>query len=118
MALGWLVAALLLALTILGLPWARPALTMAGLSLMPFGQGSLSRFEATGRSDPGTGRLGVLGNLIWFALAGWWLALGHVTAAVLNAATIIGLPFAWAHLKLARLALWPVGRTLRPYKAG
>jgi len=47
-------------------------------------------------------------------LAGWWLALGHLMAAVLNAVTIIGLPFAWAHLKLAGFALWPVGRTLVP----
>jgi uncharacterized membrane protein YccF (DUF307 family) len=116
MALGWLVAALVLALTIIGLPWARAALTMAGLTLMPFGQGSLSRVEATGRRDLGTGPLGWLGNLIWLVLAGWWLALGHLFAALLNAVTIIGLPFAWAHLKLARLALWPVGQTLRPYE--
>jgi uncharacterized membrane protein YccF (DUF307 family) len=116
MALGWLVAALVLALTIIGLPWARAALTMAGLTLMPFGQGSLSRVEATGRRDLGTGPLGWLGNLIWLVLAGWWLALGHLFAALLNAVTIIGLPFFWAHLKLARLALWPVGQTLRPYE--
>lgn len=115
MAAGWLLAAVILALTLIGLPWARAALTIAGLTLLPFGQGSLSRYEATGRRDLGTGPLGLLGNLIWFVLAGWWLALGHLVAAVLNAVTIIGLPFAWAHLKLARLALWPVGRTLRPY---
>lgn len=117
MALGWLVAALVLALTIVGLPWARAALTIAGLSLLPFGQGSLNRAVATGRGDLGTGPLGLLGNVIWLVLAGWWLALGHLMAAVVNAVTIIGLPFAWAHLKLARLALWPVGRTLRAYDA-
>ena len=26
------------------------------------------------------------------------------------AITIIGLPFAWAHLKLAAISLWPVGK--------
>jgi uncharacterized membrane protein YccF (DUF307 family) len=117
MAAGWLLAAVLLAVTLIGLPWARAALTIAGLALLPFGQGSLNRFEATGARDLGTGPLGLVGNLIWLVLAGWWLALGHVLAAVLNAVTIIGIPFAWAHLKLARLALWPVGRTLRPYAA-
>lgn len=115
MALGWLLAAVLFALTIVGLPWARAALTIAGLSLLPFGQGSVNRAEVRGQRDLGTGPLGVVGNLIWLVVAGWWLALGHVVAAVLNALTIIGIPFAWAHLKLARLALWPVGQTLQGY---
>lgn len=56
-------------------------------------------------------------DLFWLVLAGWWLALGHLIAAVLNAVTILALPFAWPHLRLARLAIWPVGRTLRPYAA-
>jgi len=67
------------------------------------------RDEYTGREDLGTGPLGTLGNLIWLIFAGWWLALGHIITAVLLAVTIIGLPFAWAHVKLAGLALWPVG---------
>ena len=54
----------------------------------------------------------MLGNLVWLVLAGWWLALGHLFTAVALAITIIGLPFAWAHLKLAGLALWPIGKTV------
>jgi uncharacterized membrane protein YccF (DUF307 family) len=115
LALGWLLAALIFAITIIGLPWARAALTIAGLSLLPFGQGSVNRRAVTGQRDLGTGPLGVIGNLIWLLVAGWWLALGHLISAVLMALTIIGLPFAWAHLKLARLALWPVGQTLQLY---
>jgi uncharacterized membrane protein YccF (DUF307 family) len=115
MAAGWLVAALIFAVTIIGLPWARSALTMAGLALLPFGQGSVNRRSVRGEGDLGTGPLGVIGNLVWLVVAGWWLALGHVISAVLLALTIIGLPFAWAHLKLARLALWPVGQTLQVY---
>ena len=53
-------------------------------------------------------------NLIWLVLAGVWLAAGYVIAAVLMAITIIGLPFAWAHLKLAGIALWPVGKAVVP----
>jgi uncharacterized membrane protein YccF (DUF307 family) len=84
---------------------------MAGYTLMPFG------FQATNRAgvsgpDIGTGAPGLIGNILWLVLAGWWLALGHLMAAVMNAVTIIGLPFAWAHLKLAGFALWPVGRTI------
>ena len=65
-------------------------------------------------SDIGTGPLGLIGNLIWLVLAGWWLALGHIVTAVVLAVTIIGIPFAWAHLKLAGLALWPIGKVIVP----
>ena len=72
------------------------------------------REALTGREDIGTGPLGLLGNLLWLLVAGWWLALGHLITAVALAITIIGIPFAWAHLKLARLALWPIGREIVP----
>jgi uncharacterized membrane protein YccF (DUF307 family) len=50
-------------------------------------------------------------------LAGWWLALGHLVIAATLAITIIGIPFAWAHLKLAGLALWPIGKMIIPRDA-
>ncbi|KAA0680446.1 YccF domain-containing protein [Roseomonas genomospecies 6] len=109
MAAGWLLAAVLMVVTIVGIPWARSAFTIAWYTLLPFGQTAVRRDEFRGREDIGTGLLGTLGNILWFVLAGWWLALGHLVAAVGLAITIIGLPFAWAHLKLALLALWPVG---------
>jgi uncharacterized membrane protein YccF (DUF307 family) len=114
MAVGWGVAALIMAVTIIGLPWARSAITIAHYTLLPFGQKVVSRASVTGREDIGTGPLGLIGNLIWLVLAGWWLALGHVVTAVILAVTIIGIPFAWAHLKLARLALWPIGKIVVP----
>jgi uncharacterized membrane protein YccF (DUF307 family) len=52
----------------------------------------------------------VIGNVVWRVFAGWWLALGHLVTAILLAVTIVGIPFAWAHLKLAGLALRPIGR--------
>ena len=55
---------------------------------------------------------GTIGNLIWLLFAGWWLALAHLIIALALAITIIGLPFAWAHLKLAGLALWPIGKEI------
>jgi uncharacterized membrane protein YccF (DUF307 family) len=114
MAAGWLIAAVLMAITIIGIPWARAAFNIAAYTLFPFGQQAVSRADYLGRHDIGTGPLGALGNLIWLVLAGWWLALGHVVTAVLLAVTIVGLPFAWAHLKLAGLALWPIGKTIVP----
>ena len=108
MAAGWLLAAVFMVITIIGIPWARAALTMAWYTLLPFGQTAVRR-DSYGREDIGTGLFGAIGNILWFVFAGWWLALGHLITAFGLAVTIIGLPFAWAHLKLAALALWPIG---------
>ena len=114
MALAWAVAAVLMAITIVGLPWTRAAFNIASYTLLPFGQKAVSRAEYSGSKDVGTGPLGFLGNIVWLVLAGWWLALGHLVTAVLLAVTIIGIPFAWAHLKLAGIALWPIGKIIVP----
>jgi uncharacterized membrane protein YccF (DUF307 family) len=82
MAVGWMV-------TIIGLPWTRAAFSIASYTLLPFGQKAVSRVEYTGLQDIGTGPLGILGNVLWLVLAGWWLAL-------VLAITIVGIPFAWA----------------------
>jgi uncharacterized membrane protein YccF (DUF307 family) len=113
MGAAWLIAAVVMALTLVGLPWARAALTIAVYTLLPFGYTVVPR-DLGGRADLGTGPLGLIGNLIWLVLAGWWLALAHLVTAVGLAITIVGLPFAWAHLKLAGLALWPIGQEVVP----
>ena len=110
MAIGWLVAAVIMAITIIGLPWARAAFNIASYALLPFGRRAVSRAEYLGVEDFGTGPLGLVGNIVWLVLAGWWLALGHLITAFILAITIIGIPFAWAHLKLAGIALWPIGK--------
>ena len=110
--LGWILAGVIMALTIVGLPWARSCFMIARYTFWPFGSDIVSRDELSGRADLGTGMLGTIGNVIWFVLAGWWLALAHLTAAVAFAVTIIGIPFAWAHVKLAMASLFPVGKTV------
>jgi uncharacterized membrane protein YccF (DUF307 family) len=105
-ALAWVIAAVIMAITIIGLPWAFAALRIALYTLLPFGHEI--------RSRPDAGVLSLLGNIIWFVLAGWWLALGHLILAVALALTIIGIPFAWAHLKLAGASLAPVGTEIVP----
>ena len=112
MAVGWLIAAVIMAITIIGLPWARAAFNIASYTLLPFGRKAVSRAEQLGSHDIGTGPFGLIGNIVWLVLAGWWLALGHLLIAVLLAVTIIGIPFAWAHLKLAGIALWPIGKMI------
>src|ERR1035437_777802 len=96
MAVGWVIAAILMAITIVGLPWTRAAFNIASYTLLPFCQKAVSRAEYSGSEDVGTGPLGFLGNIVWLVLAGWWLALGHLVTAVLLAVTIVGIPFAWA----------------------
>lgn len=109
MGLGWLLAGVLLAITVVGLPYAGAAWRVAGFAFWPFGKEIVSREILTGRQDLGTGPLGCGLNVIWFVLAGWWLALGHVVVACAEAITIIGIPFAIKDLQLARIALAPVG---------
>lgn len=112
MAIGWLFAALIMVITIVGIPWARAAFNMASYALLPFGRKAVSRAEYLGSEDIGTGPFGLLGNIVWLVFGGWWLALGHLIAAIVLAITIIGIPFAWAHLKLAGIALWPIGKMI------
>jgi uncharacterized membrane protein YccF (DUF307 family) len=101
MSLGWWLAGLVAAITIVGLPWARACFVIGNYSFWPFGNETVSRRELTGRNDFGTGPLGLIGNVIWFLVAGWWLAIGHLTSAVACFVTIIGIPFGIQHIKLA-----------------
>lgn len=106
---AWLVASLVMAITIIGLPWARAAFNIGIYSLFPFGRTAVRRDQFVGQSDFGTGPFGFIGNVVWFLLVGWILVLVHLATALMLAVTIIGLPFAWAHLKLAGISVAPIG---------
>lgn len=109
MGLGWWLAGLLSAVTIIGIPWAIAAFRIGSFSFWPFGREMVD--QATG----GLGKsISLLGNVIWILLFGWWLALGHLLSALLCAITIIGIPFALQHIKLAGLALAPFGKQIVP----
>lgn len=112
MALLWCFAGVLCAISLIGIPWARACFTIAMFTLWPFGRVAISRRTLTGQDDLGTGALGLIGNLVWLVLLGFWLALGHLMLALACAITIIGIPFAWQHVKLAGVALAPVGMAI------
>ncbi len=112
MAIGWWLAGLIMLITIVGIPWAKACFVIGGFALWPFGREAVSRRDVNGRHDIGTGALGFLGNVIWFVFGGWWLAIGHVLCAAANFITIIGIPFGIQHLKLALIALAPIGQTV------
>ncbi len=112
MAAAWFVVGLVAAISIIGLPWARACFNIASFSLWPFGREAVNRSMLTGREDLGTGPLGFVGNIIWLVFFGAWLAIGHVLAAIACAVTIIGIPFAVQHIKLASISLMPIGMTV------
>ena len=112
MGLGWWLAGLVAALTIVGLPWAKACFVIGQFAFLPFGKDAVNRKELTQQDDIGTGALGLVGNVIWFVLAGWWLAIGHLCSALACFVTIIGIPFGIQHVKLALVALAPIGKTI------
>lgn len=114
MGLCWWLVGALAYLTVIGIPWGRACFVIGQFSFFPFGNEAISRRELTGQTDIGTGGFGLLGNIIWFVLAGIWLAIGHCVSALGCFITIIGIPFAIQHLKLAGIALAPIGMTVVP----
>jgi uncharacterized membrane protein YccF (DUF307 family) len=104
----YIAGGLLLCLTIVGIPFAAQCFKIAGMGLLPFGK--------VVEDDPtaaGSGCLGMAMNIVWFLVAGLWIALTHLTLAIGSAVTIIGIPFALQHIKLAVLALAPFGKRVR-----
>ncbi len=112
MGLGWWLAGALAFVSIVGIPWGRACFVIGNFTFFPFGKEAIDREDLSGEKDLGTGGLGVVGNIVWFLLAGWWLAIGHVMSAIACFVTIIGIPFGIQHLKLAGIALAPIGKTI------
>ena len=112
MGLAWWFVGLVAFVTIVGIPWGKACFVLGQFTFFPFGKEAVSRKELKQKGDIGTGALGICGNIIWFIFAGVWLAIGHVIFALLNFITIIGIPFGIQHLKLAGIALAPIGKTI------
>ena len=103
LALGWLFWALLLAITVVGIPFAVQCLKLAQFSLWPFGR--------TAVNDPSATRLGVVGAILWF-IPGLFMCAGYLVSGILLCITIIGIPFGMQSFKLAGLALAPFGKKI------
>ncbi len=103
-AIEYLLAGLACCVTIVGIPFGVQCFKIAGLALFPFGKD----FTTAGRTV-----LSFPFNILWLLCAGIWIFLSHVALALSLAVTVVGLPFAWQHLKLAMLALMPFGVTVR-----
>ncbi|MCY1077353.1 YccF domain-containing protein [Archangium lansingense] len=103
--LEYMIGGLLLCLTVVGIPFGVQCFKMAGLGLLPFGKDIVDA--------PGASPIGCILNVFWIVVAGIWIFLSHLGLALGLAVTIIGIPFAIQHVKLAMLALAPFGKLVR-----
>lgn len=100
--LGYLLAGVIACIFIVTIPFGVASFRIAGFVLWPFGR----EVVVTGRGNALSG----VGNVVWFLVAGLWLAIGHVLTAVAQAVTIIGIPLAWANIKLIPVTCFPFGK--------
>ncbi len=103
-AIGYTVAALICFVLIVTIPFGIAALRIAAFSLWPFGRTMVRR--------EGAGVASGIGNVLWFLLCGWWLAIEHLLSGVLLCLTIIGIPLGLANFKLIPVSLFPMGREI------
>jgi uncharacterized membrane protein YccF (DUF307 family) len=104
LAVAYALAGVIMCITIVGIPFGIAAFRMTSMVLWPFGR--------TAVKLPGAGAGSAIGNVLWFLLCGWWLIIGHLITAAVTAATLIGLPLAFANLKLIPITLTPFGREI------
>ena len=102
--LGYMVAALIMCILIVTIPWGIAAARVGVYALWPFGK--------TVVETPNAGVASLLGNVVWVILAGWWIALEHLISGIALCITIIGIPFGIANFKLIPVALMPLGKQI------
>jgi uncharacterized membrane protein YccF (DUF307 family) len=104
MAFAYAVVALVMFVLIITIPFGVASARIALFCLWPFGRTIIRR--------PDAGAGSTIGNILWFVLAGWWLAIGHLLTGVLMCLTIIGIPLGLANFKLIPVSLTPFGREI------
>jgi uncharacterized membrane protein YccF (DUF307 family) len=102
LALAYALAGVVACLLVVTVPFGIAAFRLAGFVVWPFGRTTVRA--------PGAGVASAVGNLLWFLVAGWWLALLHLGAGVVFCLTIVGIPFGIASFKLAAVGLFPLGK--------
>jgi uncharacterized membrane protein YccF (DUF307 family) len=104
----WFLAGIVLAITIVGIPFAVAAFRISVFAAFPFGRELIDGRLVGQKRIPGTGLM----NFLWCILAGLWLAIYHVCVGVAFCITIIGIPFGLANFKIARVAFAPLGKAI------
>ncbi len=101
----YILSGLLLCCTIIGIPFGFQCIKLSVLALVPFGR-------EVRETNPPSGCLSLIMNIIWILFGGIWIAATHLVFALIMAITIIGIPFAVQHMKLAALAFTPFGKEI------
>lgn len=96
----------LLCLTIIGIPFGLQLFKLGTYSLWPFGHELVD-----GPNEPGC--VSVVMNLLWILLGWWEIALLHVVCGIIFLLTIVGIPFALQHFKMAFASIFPFGKEIR-----
>ncbi len=104
LAIGYVVAGVVMCILIITIPFGIASFRLAAYALWPFGRTTVPRADA--------GAPSFIGNVLWFLLAGLWMAIAHVVTGVLLCVTIIGIPLGIADFKLAAVALAPLGKDI------
>ena len=104
LAVGYAVAGIVMFILIITIPFGIASFRLAGFVLWPFGRTLVRR--------PDAGAASTIGNVVWFILAGLWIALAHLALGIALCITIIGIPFGWANIKLAAVAIAPLGKDI------
>ena len=106
LAVGYAIAGIICCVLIVTIPFGIAAFRIAGFTLWPFGRTMVDK--------PSAGAGAVLGNIMWVLVAGWWLALGHLTTGIALCLSIIGIPLGLANFKLIPISLLPLGKEIVP----
>jgi len=101
----YLIGGIALCITIVGIPFGLQCFKLAIFAIAPFG----SKVTET---ENASGCLSVFFNVLWIVLGGFWIAVTHLALALIFAITIIGIPFAVQHVKMAGLAITPFGKRI------
>ena len=104
LAIGYAVAGVVLCILIITIPFGIAAFRLAAFTLWPFGRAVVRK--------PDAGAASAVGNVIWFVLAGLWMALAHVFTGILLCVTIIGIPLGLGNFKLIPVSIAPLGKDI------
>ncbi len=104
--LGYILGGLFLCVTIIGIPFGLQSIRLGVATFAPFGK----QVTTTDRSY---GAIKIVFDILWILFFGWAIAIAHLIHAAILAITIIGIPFAWQHVKLVPVSLLPFGHELR-----
>jgi uncharacterized membrane protein YccF (DUF307 family) len=104
LAIAYTLMGVIMCILIITIPFGIASFRLAGYVLWPFGRTVVPK--------PSAGAGSLIGNVLWFILAGLWIAIAHIVTGIALCLTIIGIPLGIADFKLAVVAVAPLGKDI------